>query len=173
VGPQASSITDPSAAILPYAPDVPGLPKPSNIVATRADELPPVAREIGWAYNDPAVGRYVIVESAVDYTKQALASQAAGTPGCTTRSLDPKDFGPGASATTCVNDVASIVKIRGGTEALLMADDSVTSLMWIEPIHFIDMSLVNNYANPALEVRIAGPAEELTPTEAIAIANQV
>jgi hypothetical protein len=63
--------------------------------------------------------------------------------------------------------------IRGGTEALLIAGDTVTSVMWIEPIHFIDANLFKSYAHPALEIRIAGPAEELTPSEAIAIANQL
>lgn len=69
VGPTAQTLDSPSNAKLPFVPRIPAVARlPLNIVAsanTSADEL----KEIGWAYDDPTIGKFVVVEAPVDYTR--------------------------------------------------------------------------------------------------------
>lgn len=174
VGPTAQTLDSPSNAKLPFVPRIPAVARlPLNIVAsanTSADEL----KEIGWAYDDPTIGKFVVVEAPVDYTQSALLVDAGLPSGCANPTpVDEKDFGSGASSTTCHSAGFNSIFLGDGAPALLILGETATSVTWLEPLNQANETTFADYLHPSLEIRVMGPADELSAEEAVDVANKI
>ena len=178
-------IADPAQASLAFAPDVPtGLGAAEGIFATAGDYESVALHEIAWVYNDPAYGRFVVIERVAESQawQTEIANLVAETPGCVTVPADQqteKDFGAGAEpAIECHLGNRSVVTIRNGVTAFLLETDQVTSIEWLESLsaaraNALERQFDTGVQNLAVQVVVVGLANELTADEAIAIAEKV
>ncbi len=174
VGPGAQSLGSLDDAKLPFVPRVPAVSQvPENVVASTASSADDL-REIGWAYEDLAIGKFMVVEAPVDYTQSALLVDAGLPAGCSDPTpVDEKDFGSGATSTACHSAGFNSASLEGGEPALLILGATVTSVTWLEPLEQTDPGAFSGYLHPSLEIRVMGPADELTAEEALGIANKI
>jgi hypothetical protein len=172
------TIATTAEARLAFAPRVPGLGAPTEIV-WRGMEVPAAFRGIAWVYDDPTYGCFYVREQIVDErsTRGAWADQAAQSPGCRTLTPEGSVAAPGEETIECVYGDSSLVMIRDGTEAYLEETEFATALYWLEPVPEMKAAAVARYATnfpePILELLVMGPPEELTRPEAIEIAGKV
>ena len=176
-GVEIGSVAD---AKLQFSPDVPdGLGPAERLVVTPGNESD-LGREIGWVYDDPDYGRFVVLERVADgpLTEAEHESLAAASPGCRTLPATEEDeekFGKGAGPTIeCNYGDASLVSVRGGTRAILIVGEISTALVWIEPLDFESVAAYETkFEHPALEITVMGPIAEFQPSEALAIAEKI
>ena len=107
---------------------------------------------------------------------QAVLEEPAGhTPGCSVRTLSPDEgFGEGATKEVCFSGAFSVVMIRGGVRALLTRGETVTTVQWLEPATITKQDAVESVTYPlALQITIQGPADQLSPEEALELAQKL
>lgn len=173
LGTAGSEVADVTAAGLPFQPLVLDRLGPAlrQFVAVPADD--PRASAAAWVFELPEVGRFVVIEQPDDVTEEGLAAEASPvpSPGCATYEVKT-DTGDRVTLKRCAYGKASLATLGSGRPALVISGESVTSVTWVEPLILTGGTQVD-LEGWNLEVKVMGPAEDLTPEEAVAVANEI
>jgi hypothetical protein len=159
------------AANLPFRPVVPtGLQGEVAFYAYVPDDAPDAA-EAAWTFDDPSFGSFVVLEHPDDTTEQSLQVEVevAPSPGCEERTVTD-DKGQDAVLTTCSDYTASLAKLAGGQEALVIDAATASSVTWVEGL---DLAGEGNITQKNLLIQVIGPATTLTPDQALEAANSI
>lgn len=180
LGDEGVEVPNSSKASLPFVPMEPeGLGPASAIFSTRVGLTAPLERRIAWLYEASEYGTFVLLEEIVPggSAGQAVLEEPADLPTeCRTIPFNEKEaeqLGEGGYREICTyGDAFSIVTIREGARALLTEGGALTVLQWLEPVEFRDERASQGLTYPvALQLTIQGPAADLSPQEAILLAE--
>ena len=173
LGALGSEVSDVAAAGLPFEPLVPDRLGPALHRFVYVSPGDPLASAAAWVFDLPDVGRFVVIERPDDLSEEGLEAEASPvpSPGCATYEVQAPS-GDRATLTRCAYAKASLSTLRSGRTALVIHGESVTSATWVEPLIPIDGTTAD-LEGWNLEVTVMGLAEDLTPEEAIAVANQI
>lgn len=177
LGQDAERVPDVARAHLPYEPEQPNLPEASGIQVTSAAKAPPELRQIAWTYDDPSIGRFVVLQELIEGGSRAqeILEQPAQRPsGCVTISpYDEEHFGEGAYKVECSGGGTSLVQIRDGTTAVAVQAAHSTSVTWLQPVEVTDRGVFARLVDPRLQITVKGPSSDFSLDEAIAVANRL
>lgn len=180
LGALGREVPDVTAAGLPFQPVVPDRLGPAlhRFVYVLSDD--PRASAAAWVFDLPDVGRFVVIERPDEVTEEGLLAEASPvpSPGCETSEVRT-DAGDRVTLTRCAYANVSVATLGPGRPALVISGGSVTSVTWVEPLILTEGAQADleglEGSNLALNllVVVMGPADDLTPEEAVAVANRI
>jgi hypothetical protein len=167
---------------LPFQPNLPAqaLGEPLSVAVTPDSGTSDLASNAGWVYNSAQYGRFVVLERVTTgghAGRDLLFEFANAEGGCTTRSFTAEEqvrLGPTLDGehTTCVTDNSSVVKIRGGIEALLVQGPYETNLIWHQPLGDTDTGAFQGVEYELVrEIRLVGPVDQFSSGQALEVAD--
>jgi hypothetical protein len=173
-------IADAGSAGLPFSPVAPeNLGPPLRILVT-PDDVPVGSAEIVWVYDHPEFGRLLLIEHLTDAapTQAQYEQLAAQEPGCETSSPSADDvaqLGEGAGPKiVCYGGTHYFTELRPTEQAFVTHGDVTTAVHWLLPLKASDADALGaGFKDPAIEVVIMGPADQLSESQAITAAKSV
>jgi hypothetical protein len=152
----------------PVLPD-PTLGEPVATFISDVEIVGDAGQEVAWVFDDDAAGRYLVIESPSGATQADLEAPAHLIPGCHTTSPVIEGADPPVE---CVLDDFSLVAIRGDVSALVVENQYVTAVSWLEPMTVRDPDTFADFGNLTLEIEIMAPAGGATLDELVDIADR-
>jgi hypothetical protein len=157
---------------LAYEPLIPSaaLGTPAGVFVTDVAMTGKAAQWVAWTFDDAEAGRYILLEMPSGASQVDLEAPALQTPGC--RRVEPTIEGADYEL-ECVSDDFSLAKIRDGMVALVIQNEYITAISWLEPMTTRDAVTFADLPNLTLEIRLMAPAGKASLDALIAIANKL
>jgi hypothetical protein len=127
-----------------------------------------VAMQVGFVYDHPDYGQFIVVEGATGASQEELVEPAMATPGC-----HMVTTAAGSEVWECVPDDFFVATIRGDVDALVVENEFVSAITWLQPLTGASDDILKEYRNPMMEIEVMVPAGQLTRDQLVALANTV